>query len=495
MSPNAPPASVASPHASVNLEAIARRALVESGFVPDFSDEVRAELAKLVPLPATTGIRDLRSLLWSSIDNEESRDLDQIEVAREEPSGAITLLLGIADVDAQVPRGSALDQRAAVNTTSVYAGVEVFPMLPEALSTGLTSLNAHADRLAIVTEYSVEKDGRVGKTDIYRALVRNQAKLSYEALAPWLTGTGSPPATVTTVPGLEQQLKLQDEAAQRLLRLRQQHGALDLDSSEARPVMADGKVVDFVMVERSRSRELIENLMIAANGVMGSFLRHASRSMLARVVRTPTRWPRIIDLARSLKDSLPSEPDPAALSAFLARRKAADPSGFAELSLAVVKLLGPGEYVLERSGEPPALHFGLAMNDYTHSTAPNRRFPDLVTQRLLKAILENAPAPYSDDALEQIASRTNLMEASARKIERLMRKVAAAVLLQPRVGESFDSVVTGVSPKGTFVRLTQPPAEGRVVRGEEGLDVGDRVRVKLVSTDAQRGFLDFVRER
>jgi exoribonuclease-2 len=447
--------------------------------------------------PSTTpdaSVRDLRKLLWSSIDNRESRDLDQLEYAEALAGGDTRLLVAIADVDAFVPQGSAIDARAAENTASVYTGVRTFPMLPEELSTDLTSLIAGKDRLAVVTEMVVAADGTVKSTDVYRAVVLSRAKLSYESVGAWLDGKAEVPPKITEVPGLKEQIKLQFATANRLGDLRAQQGALELGTIQANPVVNDqGKVTALAVVEPNGARELIANFMITANVAMAKFLESAGRSSLRRVVRTPKYWPRIVEIAEDLGEKLPATPDSQALAKFLKRQKAADPDHFADLSLAVVKSLGPGEYTVEMPGSEGEGHFGLAVQDYTHSTAPNRRYPDLITQRLVKATLDNKPAPYNEAELRAIAAHSNQRGEAARKVERKMRKVAAAVLLQDRIGQEFNAIVTGATEKGTFARLISPPVDGRVMRGERGLRVGDKTRVRLVSTDPERGFIDFAR--
>ena len=484
-------------HASPTLDlvAIAAKSMRDNGFVPEFPEAVTAHVGEIGAGTPTAGgpIRDMRSLPWSSIDNRESRDLDQIEVAERLPGGDVKVLVGIADVDALVPKGSAADVHAARNTCSVYTGVAVFPMLPERLSTDLTSLNEAEDRLAIVIEMVVGPDGVVKQGDVHRALVRNHAKLAYDDIGAWLTGTAPLPHAAARVVGLEDQLRLQADVALRLRAVRHARGALDLETIEARPITKNGKIIDLQVVEKSPSRELIEDFMIAANGEMARFLERHASSTIRRVVRSPERWQRIVDLAKTLGEDLPAEPSALALSAFLTARKQKDRASFADLSLAVVKLMGPGEYALERAGATHTGHFGLAVQDYTHSTAPNRRFADLVTQRMLKA-QGTGKAAYSDDELAVIARACTDKENDARKVERFMRKVAAALLLSERMGELFDAIVTGVGEKGTFVRLEAPPtAEGRVVRGDHGLDVGDVIKVKLVAAEPRKGFIDFAR--
>jgi exoribonuclease-2 len=478
-----------------DLLAHVRAAMLRRGFLPDFGSAVRAELAALPPLlpAAPAGVEDLRGLLWSSIDNDDSLDFDQIEVAEQLPDGTVRIRVGIADVDASVPAGRPIDAHAMNNTTSVYTGVTVFTMLPEALSYDRTSLKQDADRLAVVIGFRVLLDGTLTDEAVARALVRNHAKLAYPGLAEWLAGDAPVPERVARVQGLEEQLALQNRVTQALRQRRIEQGALDLETIEARPVMADGQIVDLQLTEASRSRELIEDLMIAANGVMARFLAAHHRSAIARVVKVPERWQRIVDLAHALGTELPATPDPAALERFLLKERKRDRLRFPDLSLSVVKLLGPGEYDLQPPDTPRTGHFGLAVQDYTHSTAPNRRYADLITQRLVKAVLAGAPPPYSDDQLQNVARRCTEMEDASRKVERLVRKMAAALLLQKRIGQVFEGIVTGLSDKGTFARLLAPPAEGRVVRGERGMDVGDRVRLKLLATNPERGFIDFGR--
>jgi len=481
----------------VDLSAIANQIMIEHGFEPEFSPEVRQQVQALAANPprvASNGeIRDLRGLLWSSIDNDTSRDLDQIEFAQRLPDGTIKVLVGIADVDACAAKDSAIDLHAAKETTTVYTGVLVFPMLPEELSTGVTSLLESEDRLGIVIEFIVNGDGHIGASDIYRAVIRNKAQLTYNAVGEWLEGNADAPAKVAASSELQQQLRLQDEAAQALKLERYRHGALDIESTEARPVVDDGHIVDLVKEERTRASELIEDFMIAANEVVARTLESKKVSSIRRVVKTPKRWDRIVELAARHDEKLPATPDSKALSDFLTRRKAADPDHFADLSLAVIKLMGPGEYVLERAGDPSQGHFGLAVEDYTHSTAPNRRFADLVTQRLLKAMFANQSSPYSDDALAEVARNCTVKQDQARKVERELSKRIAATVMSHRIGEEFDAIVSGVTAHGTFVRILKPHVEGMLAQGQQGADVGDKLRVKLISTDPQRGYIDFAR--
>jgi len=482
---------------SFGLVKIARQEMIDAGFVPDFPPTVLDELHAIETTGQPTlndpSVRDLRSLLWSSIDDKKSRDLDQVEYSEELPNGDVRVMVGIADVDALVRKGSALDAHAAENCTSVYTGIETFPMLPEELSTDLTSLKGGADRVSVITEMVVGHDGAVKSSDIYRARLHNYGKLSYEAVGAWLDHGGATPDEVAAVSGLEAQIRLQFEVAQRLRELRKQHGALEFGTIQVSPVVTDGHVTGLTTVEHNGARDLIENFMIAANVAMAEFLEQKGAMSLRRVVQTPEQWPRIVEIARALGEDLPATPDARALADFLERRKVADPAHYPDLSLSIVKLLGPGEYAVQIRGEEAEGHFGLAVQDYTHSTAPNRRYADLVTQRLVKAVLEGTPTPYTEEELKGIAKRCTEREDAARKVERQMRKVAAAVLLKDRIGDAFDAIVTGVTPKGTFARLTAPPVDGRVVQGYEGQRVGDKVRVRLLSVNPQRGFIDFAR--
>ena len=486
------------PNSPFDLGAMARQEMIAQGFHPDFppavDQQVKTLLSQALPpaSPMTGALKDLRSLLWSSIDNDTSRDLDQAEVA-ERVSNGIRVMVAIADVDIDVPAGSTIDQFAADQTTSVYTGVRTFPMLPEQLSTGLTSLNEASDRAAVVIDFIVAPDGSVTSQGIYRALVRNHAQLTYNGVGPWLEGTAPAPAKVAASADLAAQLKLQDEAARILLEERQRLGALNIDRVEAEAVVTDGQVEGINTRQKNRASELIENFMVAANGVMARTLSAAGVSSIRRIVKTPERWPRIVELAARYGATLPLEPDSGALNTFLETQKAADAVHYADLSLAVVKLMGPGEYVLARAGDTTQGHFALAAHDYTHSTAPNRRFADTVTQRLIKAVIAKQPAPYSDAQLDATARNCTLKEDAARKVERVMSKRIAAVALQPRIGQMFPAVVTGVTPKGTFVRVLNPPAEGLLIHGQQGVDVGDRLTVKLISTDPRRGYLDFAR--
>lgn len=483
------------PNSHIDLQAISKQVMTQYGFQPDFPPEIAQQLTQikadppqLIPGP---DIRDLRSLLWSSIDNDTSRDLDQIEYAERTPDGQIKILIGIADVNAFVPKDSPIDKHAARETTTVYTGVRIFPMLPEELSTGATSLLPDADKLAMVTEYIVGANGSVNASNVYRAVVRNKAQLTYNAVGAWLEGTAGAPPRVAGSPDLQAQLKLQDEAAQGLRKRRYECGALDIDTQETRAVLSSDQQVNVEAEEKNRATELIEDFMIAANGVIARMLEKVSS--LRRIVRTPERWGRIVQLAARLGEKLPANPDSKALNDFLIKRRAVDPDHFADLSLAVIKLIGPGEYVVERPGEPAQGHFGLAVQDYTHSTAPNRRFADLVTQRLIKSVIGKKLSPYSDTELDAIAKNCTEKGDAERKVERQMSKRMAAIAMSRHIGDTFDAIVTGATPKGTFVRIMQPHIEGLLAEGAKGLDVGDKLKVKLTRTDVQRGYIDFAK--
>jgi VacB/RNase II family 3'-5' exoribonuclease len=478
-----------------DLQAIAKQIMIEHGFEPDFPPAVPEQLAALRSHPpevaAGGDVRDLRGLLWSSIDNDTSRDLDQIEVAERLSDGGVKIMIGIADVDAFAPKQTPIDQHAARETTTVYAGVRNFPMLPEELSTGQTSLLEDQDRLSVVIEFVVDGSGMIQSSSLYRAVVRNKAQLQYNSVGGWLESSAAAPPKVAASSDLQAQLKLQDEIAQKLKDKRHQHGALSLQTDELHPLVLNEEVIDVVKQQKNRATELIEDFMVAANGVVARFLEDVSS--LRRIVRTPERWDRIVQLAATKGERLPAGPDSKALNDFLLKQKAADPDHFADVSLAVIKLIGPGEYVLERAGEVAPGHFGLAVQDYTHSTAPNRRFADVVTQRLIKAKLSGQRNPYTESELTEIAANCTQKEDAAHKVEREMTKRLAAVAMGRRIGEVFDSVVTGATPHGTFVRALQAHVEGLLIQGDHGLDVGDKLRVKLVRTDVEKGYIDFAR--
>jgi len=477
------------------LQRIARQAMRERGLLPDFSRGVIDELDGISgpATPVTESTRDLTTLPWCSIDNDDSRDLDQLTVAEPMPDGTVRILVAIADVDAIVQKGSAIDDHARHNTTSVYTVAETFPMLPETLSTNLTSLNFESDRLALVIEMVLAADGSLQRSDLYGATVRNRAKLAYNSVAAWLLGQGPMPPAIATVSGLDENLRLQDRMAQQLKALRHFHGALDLETIEARPVFDQDELKNLESETTNRAKDIIADFMIAANGVTVRYLTTNGFPSLRRVLRSPERWQRIVDLASSLDEPLPSEPDARALEIFLLKRKQVDPLRFPDLSLTIIKLMGRGEYVLNLPGETPPGHFGLAVKAYTHSTAPNRRFPDLITQRLLKAVLSNDPVPYRVEELKSLAAHCTEKETDAEKVERRLQKSAAALLLESKIGQRFEAMVTGASNKGTWVRLLSLPVEGRLVSGFDGLDVGDRVQVDLISTNVERGYIDFAK--
>jgi exoribonuclease-2 len=479
-------------HNHFDLAAAARQEMLDRGFEPDFSPQVQEQLTQIEEAPET-GLRDLTSLAWSSIDNDDSRDLDQIEWAERAREG-FRVLVGVADVDSKVAPATPIDAHARAATTTVYTGIRTFPMLPERLSTDVTSLNESQNRAAVVVDMQIAADGTLGASSIYRALVSNRAQLTYNAVGAWLEGAGPMPPKLAASADLAAQLKLQDEAAGALRDARHRLGALVFDRLEPEPVIRNGKVEDIAARCANRASHLIEDFMIAANEAMARYLRAAGVSSIRRVVRAPERWARIVELASQYHSKLPAEPDSGALNQFLASRKQADPVHYPDLSLTVLKLMGSGEYVLMRKGDEAPGHFGLAAHDYTHSTAPNRRFADLVMQRLVKSQLGGHTPPYSDDELAAIARDCTFKEDAARKVNRDMQKRIAAVALQSRIGQIFSAVVTGVTPKGVFVRILQPPAEGRLMRGEAGLAVGDQLRVSLLSTDPVRAFIDFARK-
>ncbi len=467
--------------------------MIDKGLQPDFAPETEKQLESLNAPAKDDSVKDLRAMLWCSIDNDDSRDLDQLNVAEDKGSGNVRVLIAVADVDALVKRGTPIDDHARQNTTSVYTAAKIFPMLPEKLSTNLTSLNEGEERIALVIDMMVDSGGNVTSGDVYRARVFNRAKLAYNGVGMWLQGQGEAPDKVKALKGLAENLKLQDQTADKMRELRHEHGALDLETIEAKAVIENGRVIDLRTEARNNAKNLIEDFMVAANGVTARFLASKKFPSIRRVVRSPERWDRIEKIASDLGEHLPADPDAKALEEFLVRRRKADPTRFPDLSLAVVKAMGAGEYVMEKVGATPIGHFGLAVKDYTHSTAPNRRFPDLITHRLVKAALAGEKPPYTDDELNELAQHCTEAEDAANKVERQVRKSAAATLLSSRIGERFDAIVTGASEKGTWVRVFHPPVEGKLVHGSQGADVGDKLRVKLLSVDVEKGFIDFAR--
>ena len=476
------------------LQKLAHKAMCLRGLLPDFSAEALAEVAQLeAPAAGKDEIRDLRNLLWASIDNDDSRDLDQLSVAEALPGDTIKILVAIADVDAITDRLAAIDEHARHNTTSVYTAAAIFPMLPEKLSTDITSLGFAADRQAIVVEMVVSTDGSVQVPVIYRAWVRNQAKLAYNSVAAWLEG-GAMPAAIAAVPELDENLRLQDKAAQSLKGLRQLHGALTFQTIQGRAKFEGDEIRSVELEKSNRATQLIEDFMVAANGVTAEYLEGKKFPCLRRVVRTPKQWDRIVEIAQQHGCKLPAAPDSRALNEFLKQQKAADPARFPDLSLAMIKLMGPGEYVAETPGDTvPLGHFGLAVEHYSHSTAPNRRYPDIITQRLLKAAMAGQPIPYSQKDLEALALHCTQQEDAAKKVERQVAKSAAAMLLQSRIGQRFEAIVTGAAEKGTWVRIFNPPVEGKLVQGVQGVNVGQKIEVELMHTDVEHGFIDFKR--
>jgi VacB/RNase II family 3'-5' exoribonuclease len=477
------------------LHELAHQSMIDHDLAPDFTPEIEQQLATITHAAneSDASIRDLRSMLWCSIDNDDSKDLDQLTVAEARAGGDVRILIAVADVDALVKKGTPIDEHARTNTTSVYTAAQIFPMLPVKLSTDLTSLNENEERDAVVMDIVVGSDGSVKTGDVYRARVHNKAQLAYDSVGMWLEGKADPPAKVSAIKGLAENLKLQDKIADAMREQRHEHGALDLETIEARAVIKNGQIVDLKQEARNNAKNLIEDFMIAANGVTARFLAAQGLPSLRRVVRSPERWDRIEKIAEDHGEHLPSEPDAKALEEFLVRQRKADPVRFPDLSLDIVKAMGAGEYVVEAPGEAPIGHFGLAVKDYTHSTAPNRRYPDLITHRMVKAALAKTPAPYTHDELAQLAEHCTKQEDAANKVERQIRKSAAACLLADRIGQSFDGIVTGAGAKGTWVRVFHPPVEGKLVHGFDGVDIGHRIHVKLIGVDVERGFIDFVR--
>ena len=477
------------------LERIAYTAMLERGLLPEFSKEDLAELER-IGAPANVfrdSIVDLTDLLWVSIDNDDSLDLDQTTTAEEMPEGRVKIYVAVADVDALVKKGTKLDKHAQHNTTSVYTAAKIFPMLPEKLSTNLTSLNYDTDRVSMVIEMVINPDGSLQKGAVYQALTHNYAKLAYNSVAAWLEGQGPIPEEVAMVDGLAANVRLQDATAQQMKKFRHAHGALSLETIEAKAVFSNGQVESLEKEERNRAKDLIENFMVAANGVTARFLEEKHFPSLRRVVRIPKRWERIVKIAAEHHYDLPETPNSKALEEFLIKQKEEDPDRFPDLSLTIIKLMGAGEYMAETPQGGVPGHFGLAVKDYAHSTAPNRRYPDLITHRLLKAALYDEPAPYTNVELQELAAHCTEAEDAANKVERQVGKSAAALLLKSHIGERYEGIVTGAAKKGTWVRLLNIPVEGKLMQGIKGLDVGDRIRVQLIEVDVEKGYIDFKR--
>lgn len=478
-----------------NLLKIARSAMLERGLEPDFSPSALDELNRITQegFASAKDLVDLSDLPWCSIDNEKTMDIDQITVAEKQGSDVVKILVGIADVGSAIKKDGSLDKHAQKNTTSVYTEAKIFPMLPDRLSTDLTSLSPGEVRTAQVVEMFITPAGELQRSNVYRARVKNQAKLAYAGVAQWLDGAGPLPDAARKVDGMDEQLRIQDQIAQALRKCRYLHGALEFETLEPRAIMEGEKIVGLKVEKKNRAKELIEDLMIAANVATATFLNTSGYPTLRRIVRSANRWDRIVQVAAEYGAKLPTQPDPKSLGDFLSQRRIADPERFADLSLTIVKLLGRGEYVLALPGEPLEGHFGLAVQNYTHSTAPNRRYPDLLTQRLLLSAQKGEAISYSTGELISLATHCTLQENIVEKVERQVRKCAAALFLSDRIGERYDAIITGASDKGVFARVIHPPVEGMVVRGERGLDVGDKVGVELVNVNVERGFIDFAR--
>ena len=476
-----------------SLEDIAQSAALKYGFNPFFDQAVERELKKIKAplLNKKSKIKDLRDLLWSSIDNIDSLDLDQLEYCEMRPNQEIHVKIAIADVEHFVRKGDAIDRHASQNATSLYTGLHTFPMLPSELSYDLTSLLPDEDRLAIVVEYNVKKDGQIKHGAVYRAWVRNKAKLVYENVGQWLQEEDQTREYSWLTEELKPQLRLQHTVALRLKAWRQAQGMLEFESIEPKPVIVEGKIVDLIGRQSTEAHEIIEEFMVSANQTIINFLVSHDASTIQRIVRTPERWGRIVEIAAELDFKLPLDPNALALREFLADRYQKSPQTFADLSLAIIKLIGRGEYEMVPAGKKSQGHFGLATGYYTHSTAPNRRYVDLIIQRLVKAILQESPVPYTRRELIEYAAWCTERDGAAKKLERFMRKVAAAILLQNKAGQEFEGIITGALPKGLFVRLYHPPAEGMIVKGGQGLDVGEKVLVRVLSTDPLKGFIDF----
>lgn len=481
---------------SVNLNAIAHDAMLEKGFIPDYSPEILHDLDLMTephfPLPNVEA-RDLRHLLWFSLDNDNSKDLDQLTYAESLPQNKYKIYIAIANVDLLVKKNTPIDLRAAKNTTSVYTPTKTFPMLPEKLSTNLTSLNPGQDRLAIIFEGIISSDGSLEKGEIYQAYVHNFAKLAYNSVADWLDGKIAAPQAIAAVNGMAAQVQLQDSITKLLEALRHKYGALSVETIEPLPIISDeGVPIDIEAVAKNRATSLIENFMIIANMISAQYADKLNLLSLRRVVIVPKRWDKIVAVAAEHGTTLPNTPDAPSLEQFIMKQKKENPLTFPDLSLIIIKLLGRGEYRVAIPGKPNPGHFGLALRDYSHSTAPNRRYPDLITQRLLLAALTNKPQPYTQSELETLAEQCTTKEDDADRIERRLKKCASAIVLSSSIGKNFDAIVTGAGDKGTWVRIITPPIEGKLVKGTEGVDVGDQIKVKLIHTDPKAGFIDFV---
>lgn len=475
-----------------DLAQLANQIMRERGLQPEFSKDELQQLSQINnPAPLPSNFVDLRSLLWCSIDNDDSRDLDQLTYAEKGSDTKITLWVAIADVDALVKKDTPIDVHARINTTSVYTPAKIFTMLPEKLSTNLTSLNENEERVTMVVKFQINQTGDILNSSIFQALVHNYAKLTYDAIGGWLEGRNPISDNAKKVPGLENALKTQHEAAQILRKRRHEAGSLTLESSEAEVKVTNNNQIVIQLSRHNFAHQLIEEFMIATNRIMAQRFNEAKISSLRRVVRIPKYWDRIVEIANGFGEDLPQNPDSKALDAFLIKRQKADPVSFPDLSLTVIKLLGRGEYIVENDKESPVGHFALALSDYTHSTAPNRRFPDLISQRQYKAFLQGEKTPYALEELQRLATHCTQQEDAAMKVERQVNKSAAAAFLSSQIGTIFKGIITGASEKGTWVRIFQPAVEGKIIRGYERLNIGDKVSVQLKYVDIPKGFIDF----
>lgn len=475
-----------------DLAQLANQVMKERGLKPDFSAQEIQQLELInQPASATAETVDLRSLLWCSIDNDDSRDLDQLTYAEKDKESYL-FWIAVADVSSLVKKNTPIDRHAQINTTSVYTPAKIFPMLPEKLSTDLTSLNENEDRMAMVVKILMNKTGEIENFTIFPAIVHNHAKLAYNAVGDWLEGKSNAPDKVKNSPKLEETLRLQHEIAQMLKESRHEAGSLTLISSEPKVKVESDNHIVIQPSYQNFAQQLIEEFMIAANRAMAQSFSKAKLPNLRRVVRIPKYWDRIVEVAKDLGEILPSKPDSKALDLFLIKRKKVDPESFPDLSLTIIKLLGSGEYVVETDADSHLGHFGLALSDYTHSTAPNRRFPDLISQRQYKAFLSGEAPPYTLDELKRLAIQCSKQEDAAKKVQRQLNKSAAAAVLSSQIGTVFKGIITGSNEKGVWVRIFNPPVEGKVVSALKKLEVGDRVTIKLKSVDVAKGFIDFI---
>ena len=475
------------------LTILADQVMKERGLLFEFSQEVLTQANETNnPAPLSENYVDLRSLLWCSIDNDDSQDLDQLTYGEKKDKNKHTLWIAIADVTELISKGSPVDIHAQTNTTSVYTPGKIFTMIPEKFSYNLTSLNENEDRVAMVVKIEINENGEIESSSIFQAIVHNYAKLTYNSIGDWLEGKISLPEKVKKIDGLEKVLKTQNEAAQILRKRRHELGSLTLHSSEARVKIKSEDQITIKISPHNLAHQLIEEFMIATNQCMVQHFNDAKIASLRRVVRVPKNWPRIVEVANSFGEQLPEQPNSKALDEFLVKRLKADPDTFPDLSLTIIKLLGRGEYIVENDKDKPVGHFGLAVSNYTHSTAPNRRFPDVITQRQYKAFLRKEKAPYSLEELYHLAKFCTQQEDAATKVERQVNKSAAALVLSPRIGENFKGIITGINDQGIWVRIFEPAVEGKIVKTFEKLHVGDKVTVELKYVNVKKGFIDFI---